>query len=267
MLSILPIIPVLCQVPHVLHYSHYYAGILGASLLPTHPRPALTDETDGQVLHRTRHPRGRASATSTILHSAALHLQHPSAATRGDDQCLCGTASQDRSKLSVQGDTGRHVAGSLGLWMPRQPPTVQAPGQPFPHFRKGYDDRQVKRDCRTGCQGSLGRRSASTPLHPEAQPATTKARQPTPQPPIHPCSRCGAFHLSSICKFKTATCHYCKKIGNLASICRKKARDQKSAARVGGESRNHQLEAAHVDESVDTEYTLHYSPATRTMPN
>ena len=93
-----------------------------------------------------------------------------------------------------------------------------------------------------------------------------KPRQPTPQPPMQPCSRCGASHSPSTCKFKTATCHYCKKIGQLASVCRKKARDQKSAARVGRESQNHQLEAAHADEPEDTEYTLYYSPTTRPKP-
>ncbi|CAI8041414.1 hypothetical protein GBAR_LOCUS23039, partial [Geodia barretti] len=30
MLSILPIIPILCPVPRMPHYSHYYAGIFGA---------------------------------------------------------------------------------------------------------------------------------------------------------------------------------------------------------------------------------------------
>ena len=66
-------------------------------------------------------------------------------------------------------------------------------------------------------------------------PQLSKPHQPTPQPPIQPCSRCGASHSPSICKFKTATYHYCKKIGHLASVCCKKARDQKSAACVGGD--------------------------------
>ena len=61
------------------------------------------------------------------------------------------------------------------------------------------------------------------------RPQPLKPRQPTPQPPMQPCSRCGAFHSPSTCKFKTATCHYCKKIGHLASVYRKKARDQGSA--------------------------------------
>ena len=82
--------------------------------------------------------------------------------------------AKNRPRLSVRGNTGRHAAGSLGLWMQRPPPTVQAPVRPCPHLRKGYDDCQIKRDCRTGCQGSRGRRSASIQLQPVAQPATAR---------------------------------------------------------------------------------------------
>ena len=140
-----------------------------------------TKPTDKSFAELDRHPRERASTTGPLLHRAALHFQHPSAATRGVDQCLCGAAPEERRKLSVRGDTGRHAAGSLGMWMPRHPPTAQAPGRPRPRFRKGYDDRRVKRDRRKGCQGSLGRRSASTPLQPEAPTTATKA-SPTHSP-------------------------------------------------------------------------------------
>ena len=39
-----------------------------------------------------------------------------------------------------------------------------------------------------------------------------------------PCSRCGGRHRPSDCKFKDATCHFCKKKGHLARVCRTKAR-------------------------------------------
>ena len=69
----------------------------------------------------------------------------------------------------------------------------------------------------------------------------------------------GVVH-SSTCKFKTSTCHYCKKLGHLASVCRKNACDQKSASRGGRESQNHQLEAADSGKpNDDTAYTLYYS--------
>ena len=97
-------------------------------------------------------------------------------------------------------------------------------------------------------------------------PQPPEPRQLTPQPPTLPCSHCGASHSPSTCKFKTATCHYCGKIGHLASVCRKKARDRRSAAGGGGESRNHQLEAVHADESEDMVGSLYYSPATRSRP-
>lgn len=84
--------------------------------------------------------------------------------------------------------------------------------------------------------------------------------------PTQPCSRCGAVHSPSTCRFKTSTCHYCKKVGHLASVCRKKARDQKSTPREGGNTRNHQLDAAVSEEPDDPAYALHYSTTKRPRP-
>ena len=95
------------------------------------------------------------------------------------------------------------------------------------------------------------------------------------QPPSNPtkltlpdaCSRCGAAHSPSTCKYKTATCHYCKKLGHLASVCRKKARDLKSDTRGGGKPRNHKL--ATEDNSVEPEdpvYSLYHTTAGRPRP-
>ena len=36
------------------------------------------------------------------------------------------------------------------------------------------------------------------------------------------CSRCGGKHQASRCKFKEYECHFCKKKGHLAAVCRKK---------------------------------------------
>ena len=46
------------------------------------------------------------------------------------------------------------------------------------------------------------------------------------------CSRCGAAHSPDSCKYKSATCHYCKKPGHLAKVCRKKVVSSHSAAAV-----------------------------------
>ena len=38
--------------------------------------------------------------------------------------------------------------------------------------------------------------------------------------PATACYRCGGFHGSSDCRFKDAVCHYCKKRGHIARVCR-----------------------------------------------
>jgi len=37
-----------------------------------------------------------------------------------------------------------------------------------------------------------------------------------------PCYRCGMHHPQGECKFLKVTCHYCKKIGHIAKVCRAK---------------------------------------------
>ena len=41
--------------------------------------------------------------------------------------------------------------------------------------------------------------------------------------PADECHRCGKLHNPEHCRFKTAKCHYCKKVGHIKSMCRKKA--------------------------------------------
>jgi hypothetical protein len=67
------------------------------------------------------------------------------------------------------------------------------------------------------------------------------------------CHRCGGKHPAARCKFKDYECHFCKKKGHLASVCRKKKR---AAAR--SEPRREQ--AHHIVENGsddDDEYNLH----------
>ena len=45
------------------------------------------------------------------------------------------------------------------------------------------------------------------------------------------CHRCGGRHMAPICKFKTAVCHSCGKVGHLARVCRSKAADSRKQRR------------------------------------
>ena len=50
------------------------------------------------------------------------------------------------------------------------------------------------------------------------------------------CHRCGGRHEPSTCPFKQYDCHFCKKKGHLARVCRKKSRSSPERAHhVGGE--------------------------------
>ena len=157
--------------------------------------------------------------------------------------------SSARSHETVS--TGRHWKTCCGIaWSVDAETTAYSAS---PHFRKGYDNHQVKRDCQMGCQASLGRRSASTPSQPEALPTATKT-----SPNHSPTSYAALLLVWSVpltLHLQVQDCHLSLLQEDRSSYC-KKARDQKSAARIGGESRKHQLEVAHVDESVDTEYSL-----------
>lgn len=125
-------------------------------------------------------------------------------------------------------------------------------------------DRGTK-DLTGGSVNLLGsdRRRRPRPRPPPPKPGPKATQTPPPAPA---CYRCGASHPASTCKFKTSTCHYCKKLGHLASVCRKKARDLKSASGGRGDPRNHQLEVAAPDMPEDTEYTLYYAAARRPKP-
>ena len=61
------------------------------------------------------------------------------------------------------------------------------------------------------------------------------------------CYRCGGAHLATTCKFKTAVCHFCKKRGHIASVCRTK---QSQAVK----RRNHHLD---VSEDESESYSLY----------
>ena len=66
------------------------------------------------------------------------------------------------------------------------------------------------------------------------------------------CHRCGGKHPAARCKFKDYECHYCKKKGHLASVCRKKKR---AAAR--SEPKREQAHQIVDNGSDDEEYNLY----------
>ncbi|XP_064400007.1 uncharacterized protein K02A2.6-like [Halichondria panicea] len=82
--------------------------------------------------------------------------------------------------------------------------------------------------------------------------------------PTQPCFRCGAAHPATTCKFRTSTCHYCKKQGHISKVCRKRTRDSK-ADKTASRSTN-QLTGSDDEEEDTDEYRLFYSSAGRTQP-
>jgi hypothetical protein len=45
-----------------------------------------------------------------------------------------------------------------------------------------------------------------------------------------PCHSCGELHRHDTCRFKTYVCNYCKAVGHLAKVCRKKQRQYSGAS-------------------------------------
>ena len=50
---------------------------------------------------------------------------------------------------------------------------------------------------------------------------------PPPRSQTRDCYRCGGKHTPWDCRFKDQSCRYCKKLGHIAKVCRKKAQQQK----------------------------------------
>ena len=73
------------------------------------------------------------------------------------------------------------------------------------------------------------------------------------------CYRCGGKHQASRCKFKEYECHYCKKKGHLAAVCRKKKEASKR------EQTNRVLNEPS-DEESDEEYSLYSVSSGSTKP-
>ena len=106
--------------------------------------------------------------------------------------------------------------------------------------------------------------TAQNPRRSLSSKPPTAPRQPanSPQPTSQPCFRCGGTHSPSTCRFRTATCRYCKKLGHLQTVCRKKARILKE--KKGKDCRTQLLEAD--QDSEDSDIPLYYSATPRLKP-
>ena len=113
---------------------------------------------------------------------------------------------------------------------------------------------------------SLHKLHGQPPRHTRAPLYKPPTQTPTSGPPTQACSRCGGAHSPATCKYKDSTCHYCQKKGHLASVCRKKARDQKGKTGRKGASKTHQLQADASDSEDAETYPLFYSATPRTKP-
>jgi len=67
------------------------------------------------------------------------------------------------------------------------------------------------------------------------------------------CYRCGGKHQASRCKFKDYECHFCKKKGHLAVVCRKK----KQAKGEPRKEQAHRVDAHSSGDESDQEYTMY----------
>ena len=75
-----------------------------------------------------------------------------------------------------------------------------------------------------------------TSAHVDFQPTHINVLQKKPNRPTTPpsngpvCYRCGDSHLATNCRFSDAICHFCKKRGHIAKVCRTKRNSVRSAS-------------------------------------
>ena len=76
------------------------------------------------------------------------------------------------------------------------------------------------------------------------------------------CSRCGGKHSPAHCPFKNAECHYCKKIGHIARMCRQKGRGSGS----GSEGKTHHVDEKETPLQDSGEYLIFHVTSGQTAP-
>ena len=77
--------------------------------------------------------------------------------------------------------------------------------------------------------GSVAPTAAVQRLDRQPSSARQRSRKSSTPPKTDQCYRCGGKHKSTDCKFKEAICHYCRKPGHLARVCRSKAKQGKQS--------------------------------------
>ncbi|XP_064389221.1 uncharacterized protein K02A2.6-like [Halichondria panicea] len=93
---------------------------------------------------------------------------------------------------------------------------------------------------------SLQRHDTSEVLYTSRKQKHQKSSKTPPQDQPRDCYRCGGKHQPAVCKFKEAVCHYCKKPGHIARVCRAKAKQEK------GKKPTHHMEHSYEsDDSVN----------------
>ena len=79
-------------------------------------------------------------------------------------------------------------------------------------------------------------REVMTSAHIDVQPSHVNVLQKKPNSPATPpsngpvCYRCGDSHLATNCRFTEAICHFCKKRGHIAKVCRTKRNSVRSTS-------------------------------------
>ena len=93
-------------------------------------------------------------------------------------------------------------------------------------------------------------------VHQVTKPSKPPVRRGPPVPSGHQdtgCYRCGGKHQASRCKFKDYECHFCKKKGHLAAVCRKKKQAKSEPRR----EQAHRVDALSSGDESDQEYTMY----------
>lgn len=82
------------------------------------------------------------------------------------------------------------------------------------------------------------------------------------------CYRCGDGHTADSCRFKEAVCHYCKKVGHIARVCRRRKQDKdRSTHRQDPKAAHLMSESTPPQDSEEEEEQADYLMALKEKPH